>query len=177
MNRMGTFRAGRYPRSLQTIAAEYTRIRIYRAKDVMYMRTYCRDMKNELDRMIKYKRVYRGQRAEIIRLRLLVRSLQQHRSNVIKLDQQESKLKEQKNLIASLQKNIDELRRSRCQMYRDWRDTHSKCSKLMHENDNLREEVEDSRNKNISVLREMSQFVNDFNELQTHLLSRINSYA
>lgn len=177
MNRTRNFRAGRYPRSLQTLAAEYARIRIYRANDIAYMRNYCYDMRVEMNRLVKYKSTYKRQRAEILRLRLLVRALREHRANVVRLQRSRVQIKEQKSRIESLEKNVSDMRHARCQMYRDWRDTHSRCSKLMTENSNLQEELEEVRNKNVSILREMSQFSNDFSEMQTHLFNRINSLS
>ena len=177
MSRTRNFRAGRYPRSLQTLAVEYARIRIYRAKDVMYMRNYCHDLRTEMNRLVKYKSTYRRQRAEILRLRLLVRSLKEHQANVARLQRSKVQIDDQKNRIESLEKNVKDMRHARCQMYRDWRDTHSRCSKLMTENSNLQEELEEIKNRNVSILREMSQFSTDFSEMQSHLFSRINSLS
>lgn len=177
MSRPQNYGAGRYPRSLQTLALEYTRIRIWRARDMMYMRTYCHDVRAELNRCAKYRRQYHRQQKEILRLRLVVRSLREHRANVVRLRLQNEQMAVQKRRLETVERELRNFRRSRCQQYRDWRDAHSKCSKLMTENKLLQSEVEELRKSSIAIMKELSRFTNDMTEMQTHFLTRVNALS
>ena len=177
MSRPHKYGAGRYPRSLQALALEYTRIRIWRARDMMYMKTYCHDVRTELGRCAKYRKQYHRQQKEILRLRLVVRSLREHRANVVRLRLQNEQLAVQKRRLETVERELREKRRSRCQMYRDWRDTHSRCSKLVSENKLLQAEVDELRKSSVSIMKELSRFTNDLTEMQTHFLNRINTLS
>ena len=177
MSRPHKYGAGRYPRSLQTLALEYTRIRIWRARDMMYMRTYCHDVRAELNRCAKYRRQYHRQQREILRLRLVIRSLREHKANVVRLRLQNEQLAVQKRRLETVERELKDKRRSRCLMYRDWRDTHSKCSQLISENKSLQTEVDELRKSSVALMKELSQFTNDLTEMQTHFLGRVNSLS
>ena len=141
----------RYPRKLSTLALEFSRIQIYRHRDVMDMRTYCLDVRRELNRVQKYRGQYHRQRAEISRLRLLVRSLRDQRSNVALIKQQKAQLEAQKSRIVLLQKTMQEMRQSRCRLYRDWQSTHSRCSELQKTCAFLQSECELARSQTIAI--------------------------
>ena len=133
---------GRYPRTLQQLARDYMRIRIYRHQDVLQMRTYCRDVRRELGRLCRFRSQYRRQRGEILRLRMLVHQLKSHRRNLGIIRYQKSQLEAQRVRIIQMQNRMRDMRRSRCLLHRDWRFARQQHSQMKSQILDLTTEVE-----------------------------------
>ena len=141
----------RYPRSLQNIAREYTRIRIYQHRDMLTMRTYCYDMQRELNRLQRWRGQYRRQQREIIRLRTIIRQLRDRRGNLSTIRQQKTQIDNYQRQLASMQTTMQSMRRTRSVLYRDWRRTHSRCSDLERANLRLMSDIELAQSQLLAV--------------------------
>ena len=132
----------RFPRALRMIAHEYIRICIYTHRDMMQMRTYCNDLRREMGRLQRFRGQYTRQRAEILRLRVLVRSLRNQSANLRKIREQKMLIGVQRERISHMQNTMRDMRHTRSSLYRDWRETHSRCSRLTSENVCLKTDLE-----------------------------------